>query len=102
ANVSIRAEIPAKLGFLYRPARYKVIYGGRGKGASWGVADALLIRAVQKPTRWLCTRETQESMDESVHALLSSRIVALGLESEYTVERARILSKRWSGGAEAG
>lgn len=95
-------RIPEKLEFLYRPARYKVIYGGRGKGASWGIADALLLRGIERPLRWLCTRETQESMDESVHALLSSRIVALGLQSEYSVERARILATRWSAGAEAG
>ena len=98
----MKLEIPEKLGFLYSPARYKVIYGGRGKGASWGIADALLIRGTQQPLRWLCTRETQESMDESVHALLSSRIVALGLQAEYQVERARIISTRWKLGAEAG
>jgi len=100
--VAKKYRIPEALGFLYGPARYKVVWGGRGKGASWGIADALLIRGIKQPLRWLCTRETQESMDESVHALLSARIVALGLEAEYEVERARIMSRRWKSGAQGG
>lgn len=95
----MKIEIPDKLSFLYRPAPYKVIYGGRGKGASYGVADALLALGIERPLRWLCTRETQESMDESVHALLSSRIVKLGMQDYYEVERAKIFSKRWRGGS---
>lgn len=95
-------RVPEKLGFLYEPAPIKVVYGGRGKGASYGIADALLILGIKRPLRWLCTRETQESMDESVHALLSSRIVALGLQAEYEVERARIISVRGKCGAVEG
>lgn len=87
------AQVPAKLRFLYQPHRYKVVHGGRGKGASWGMADALLIRGSERPIRWLCARETQNSIDESVHAVLSARIVALGLERFYEVQRARIVSK---------
>lgn len=98
----MRLRVPESLEFLYKPAEIKVVYGGRGKGASWGYADALLTLGVQRPLRWLCTRETQESMDESVHALLSSRIIALGMQREYDVERARILSRRWKSGTASG
>lgn len=92
----MRAEIPAKLKFLYEPHRYKVIYGGRGKGASWGMADALLMQGTQRPLRWLCTRETQESMEESVHALLTARISHLGLQSFYEIQQKRIISKTFT------
>ncbi len=57
------------------------------------MADALLIRGSERPLRWLCARETQESIDESVHAVLSARIVALGLSRFYEIQRARIVSK---------
>jgi len=67
--------------------RYKVLWGGRGSGKSWGVAIALLVIASQKPTRVLCARELQNSLDESVHKLLSDQIVAMGLSSFYTVLR---------------
>ncbi len=89
----MKAQVPAKLAFLYEPHRFKICYGGRGKGASWGMADALLIRGSERPLRWLCARETQESIDESVHAVLSGRIVALGLSRFYDIQRSRIVSK---------
>ncbi len=89
----MKAQVPAKLAFLYEPHRYKVIWGGRGKGASWGMADALLIRGAERPLRWLCARETQNSIEESVHAVLSGRIVALGLSRYYDVQRRKIISK---------
>lgn len=92
----IRAEIPAKLRFLYEKHRYKVIHGGRGKGASWGMADALLIQGTQRPLRWLCTRETQESIEESVHALLSARISHLGLSSYYEIQQKKIISRTFT------
>jgi len=38
----------------------------------------------------LCVRELQNSISESVHLLLSQQIVALGLESIYKIEVARI------------
>lgn len=89
-------EIPEALGFLYEPGEIKVIYGGRGKGASWGIADALLTLGVKRPLRWLCARETMSSIAESVHTTLSTRISALGLSSEYEVQERRIIAKRWN------
>ena len=46
-------EFPKKLQFLWEKHRYKVCYGGRGSGKSWGFIRALIIRGVQKPTRIL-------------------------------------------------
>lgn len=60
-------------------ARYRVAYGGRGGAKSWGLASVLAVRAYQKPLRILCARELQGSIKDSVHALLASRIEALGL-----------------------
>lgn len=79
------AQFPFKLQPLFKPSRYKVLYGGRGGAKSWGVARALLIRAAEKPTRILCTREIQTSIADSVHRLLADQVVALGLEAFYTV-----------------
>ena len=81
----MRAQFPAKLKPLFQPARYKVLYGGRGSGKSWGVARALLIKARQSRIRWLCTREIQKSIKDSVHALLADQIAALGLGADFEV-----------------
>ncbi len=79
------ADFPSKLRFLFEPHRYKVAYGGRGGAKSWGFARALIIQAAQKPLRVLCTREIQNSLQESVHRLLTDQIEALGLSGFYTV-----------------
>lgn len=59
--------------------RYAVYWGGRGSAKSTSAADYCLITAVNKPQRVLCTRFKQNSLRESVHALLVSRIEAMGL-----------------------
>ena len=81
----INADFPAKLGFLFQPARYKVARGGRGSGKSWSFARALLLIAASKRTRILCAREVQKSIKDSVHKLLSDQIEALGLSSQYQI-----------------
>lgn len=80
-----QAEFPAKLKFLFQPARYKICRGGRGSGKSWGYARAILIRCAKEKTRVLCTREVQKSIQQSVHQLLSDQIEALGLSDVFEV-----------------
>lgn len=87
------AEFPDKLQFLFEPHRYKVPWGGRGGTKSWAIARALLILGAQNPLRILCTRETQKSIADSVHKLLSDQIVLLGLQDFYTIEKARIIGR---------
>jgi phage terminase large subunit len=82
---SSSAKFPKKLRFLFQPARYKVLYGGRGGAKSWGIARALLVQGASRPLRILCTREIQKSIADSVHKLLSDQIADLGLQGFYTV-----------------
>jgi phage terminase large subunit len=89
-------EFPEALQFLFEPARYKIAYGGRGSGKSWGVARALLIMAAQSPIRILCCREFQKSIAESVHALLSDQIENLGLSWFYTIQQTKIIGANGS------
>jgi len=64
-------EFPAKLQCLFGDQRYTVLHGGRGGAKSWGVARSYLIRGAQSKRRFLCTREVQKSIRDSVHKLLS-------------------------------
>lgn len=82
------ADFPEPLEFLFEPARYKVAYGGRGGAKSWGFARALLILGRLRPLRILCARETQKSISDSVHRLLSDQVRALGLTDDYLIEKA--------------
>jgi phage terminase large subunit len=79
------AQFPEWAEGLFTPCRYKVLHGGRGSGKSWAIARALLIQAAQTRLRVLCTREVQKSLKDSVHALLSDQIEALGLGSIFQV-----------------
>lgn len=91
-QLQIAAAFPVAFQDLFRPARYKAFYGGRGKGVSWAFARALLIKAVEAPLRILCTRELQNSIKDSVHRLLSDQIILLGLRDMYTVTQSEIRS----------
>ena len=64
-----KVEFPEKLECLFKPSRYKVLWGGRGGAKSWGIARALLIQGAIKPLRILCAREFQTSIKDSVHKL---------------------------------
>ena len=89
----MEVELAQKLDILFQPKRYKVIKGGRGSGKSWGVAIAMLIIGTTKPTRFLCTREVQKSIQQSVHQLLKDQINRLGLQSFYEVLQTTIRGK---------
>ena len=91
--MELDVEFPEKLEFLFSPSRYKVLYGGRGSGKSWGVARALLVIGIQKPIRVLCARELQNSITDSVHALLADQIKAMKLEEFYEIQNTVIYGK---------
>lgn len=86
----IEWEFPEKLGFLFKPARYKVAWGGRDGSKSWNFARAILLLGAEKPIRVLCAREVQRSIKDSVHKLLSDQIAALGLQADYEVLQTEI------------
>jgi phage terminase large subunit len=93
SETTVRAKFPAKLEPLFKPKRYKVLYGGRGGAKSWGIARALLIIAADRPLRVLCTREVQKSIKDSVHQILSDQVKALGYSALFDVLQTEIRHK---------
>ena len=86
----IRAEVP-KLAFLFDQHPYKIAYSGRYATKSWSYARALADIGARQTKRILCARETQTSIKDSVHALLSDQIKLLGLSRYYNVQQASIV-----------
>ena len=82
---TLDVKFPEKLELLFYPHRYKVVWGGRGKGGSWGMARALLIKGYANPLRILCTREIQRTIADSVHQLLQDQIALMKLGAFYHV-----------------
>src|SRR6056297_3041264 len=76
--------------------RYKVFYGGRGGRKSWEIARAFILEAVKKKTLILCTREIQNSINDSVLRLLSAQIEMLGLGFFFDVQKTTIIAKNGS------
>ena len=77
-------------GRLYQPSRYKILYGGRGGGKSWSIAEALVWLASATRTRIVCAREFQNSIAESAKALLEQIIVTYGLLPFWRVDREKL------------
>ena len=78
-------QIPSKFKPLFKPARYKVYYGGRYGLKSWNIARALLLLGAKEKKQILCTREFQGSIKDSVHRLLSQQIEELNLGGFYSI-----------------
>ena len=75
----------AKIRQLYRSdKRYKVAYGGRGSGKSYGVAERFVLYAIKEPgVRLLCTKETQNSLSDSALAIIKRVIHDHGLDDAF-------------------
>lgn len=86
-------DFPEKMGFLFKPARFKCAYGGRDGGKSWSIARALLLEGAERPLQIGCFREVQKSIRDSVHKLLSTQIEALGLGHFYDILATEIRGK---------
>lgn len=93
AQPEVRYQFPEKCGFLFHPARFKVLYGGRDGAKSWSIARALLLEGASEPLQIGCFREVQKSIKDSVHQLLSNQIQELGLGKFYDILATEIRGK---------
>ena len=68
-------SIPEKLEpALITPKRFKIIFGGRSSAKSHGVGDIFSAKAKDYGHKTLCLREMQNTIEDSVHALLAALI----------------------------
>ena len=78
ADIDLR--IPEGIAWLLsKPKRIKIAVGGRGSGKSVGVGNIMLMLC-DHGERICCTREFQNSIDDSVHESLKQDIERLGVE----------------------
>ena len=91
---AIKVYMPEKAQVIIAArARYKVLEGGRGSGKSYSFGDALIAKAAHEKLRIMCTRETQNSIRDSVHRLLTDRINFLGYDNFYVIQKDAIYSR---------
>jgi phage terminase large subunit len=78
---------------LFKDARHKALYGGRGSAKSWSVATYLGIIATRSKRRIVCARQFQNSIRDSSKELVEKRIHALGLAPQFDITERYITHK---------
>lgn len=82
ANIDLR--VTEEIAWLLsKPKRIKIAVGGRGSAKSIGVGD-LMLMLCDHGERICCTREFQNSIDDSVHESLKQEIDRLEIEGMTT------------------
>lgn len=65
---------------LLKPSRYKGLYGGRGGAKSHAFADMLIDDCIRhRGMRFVCIREVQQTLAQSVKRLIEDKLQAYGL-----------------------
>lgn len=82
---AVNIQLPTKLEGLFQPRQFKIMHGGRGGGKSHGVAQYLILRAMESKRRILCVREVQKSLAESSKRVIEDYISRLGLDHLFTI-----------------
>ncbi len=79
---------------LKTPSRYKGVHGGRGSGKSHFFAGMLVERALNQPDlRWVCIREIQNSLDQSVKRLIEDKIREFRRDGDFRIKDSTIETK---------
>lgn len=82
---------PVLRSFWMTKARYRVLYGGRASSKSWDAAGMAIIMARTCKLRFLCTRQFQNKIEESVYTLLKIQIERFELQNEFRVMDNKII-----------
>ncbi len=74
-----------------KPVRIRVIYGGRASSKSWDAAiRAVMIAHNYKNRKFLCVRQFQNKIEESVYTLIKQVINLLGLSENFKITNNKI------------
>jgi len=68
-----------------RGIRNRVLYGGRDSSKTWDAAGFAIYLASKVTVRFLCTRQFQNKIAESVYTTLKNQIIRFGLEDEFEI-----------------
>lgn len=93
----INLDLPEKMAQIFEgPADYRGAYGGRGAAKTIGFANKAIIDILDpstKPWKFLCGRELQKSLKDSVFSVIASQIPILGLQDAFDVGKEYIRCK---------
>src|SRR5579859_7666351 len=74
------------------PIRNRVLYGGRASSKSWDAAGFATYLAANYAARFLCVRQFQNRITDSVYSLLKIQIDRFGLRDQFAIQKKTITS----------
>lgn len=77
--------------FWTAPARNRVLYGGRASSKSWDAAGFAIFLASNYKVRFLCTRQFQNRIADSVYSLLKIQAERFGLSDQFKFTESSII-----------
>jgi len=77
--------------FWQTKARNKILYGGRSSSKSWDTSGVAIYLASKYKMKFLCVRQIQNKITDSVYSLLKIQIERFGLKDEFTVLKNSII-----------
>lgn len=84
---------PALEEFWLAPARNRVLKGGRTSSKSWDAAGFAIFLSNEYCLRFLCARQIQNKIEQSVYTLLKTQISRFGLQDNFDVQNNKIVNK---------
>jgi phage terminase large subunit len=88
---ALQFKVPRVFVPLLAKSRYKGAFGGRAAAKSHFFAERLIAKSVLEPgLRWVCVREIQNSLEQSVKRLLEDKIKSYQLESLFKITNTHI------------
>lgn len=84
---------PALRDFWAMPARYKALYGGRASSKSHDAAGFAVYLAANFKVKFLCARQFQNRIEESVYTLIKDKINNSEFADEFYFTKTSILHK---------
>jgi phage terminase large subunit len=79
---------------LLQPSRYKGAYGGRGSAKSHHFAGQVVEESIADRLDFVCIREVQRTLDQSVKKLLETKIAAFNVGEHFDVQDRRIKTRK--------
>lgn len=80
--------------FWKTKADIKVLKGGRASSKTWDTAGFAVFLASKYKVKFLCVRQIQSKIQESVYAILVKQIERFGLTSEFEILKSTIVHRQ--------
>lgn len=93
-NPALRSFWEARYNDKGEPIRIRLLYGGRASSKSWDAAGFAIFLAQAFKVKFLCVRQFQNKIEESVYSLLVATIDRFGLRDQFRILDSKIIHRR--------